>query len=184
MVSLVDSMTGDHPARPCLVLSNKAEAGGLDKARARGIPTAVVDHRPHRGDRGAFEAELIKPLLLAEPDIICLAGFMRVLTGDFVAQFEGRMLNIHPSLLPKYKGLNTHARALRAGDRQAGCSVHQVTAALDDGPILGQAIVPVLDDDTPDSLAARVLVQEHVLYPAVLRSFAAGMTQPVLIDAT
>ena len=184
MVSLVDSMTGDHPARPCLVLSNKAEAGGLDKARARGIPTAVVDHRPHGGDRGAFEAELIKPLLLAEPDIICLAGFMRVLTGDFVAQFEGRMLNIHPSLLPKYKGLNTHARALRAGDRQAGCSVHQVTAALDDGPILGQAIVPVLDDDTPDSLAARVLVQEHVLYPAVLRSFAAGMTQPVLIDAT
>ena len=184
MVSLVDSMTGDHPARPCLVLSNKAEAGGLDKARARGIPTAVVDHRPHGGDRGAFEAELIKPLLLAEPDIICLAGFMRVLTGDFVAQFEGRMLNIHPSLLPKYKGLNTHARALRAGDRQAGCSVHQVTAALDDGPILGQAIVPVLDDDTPDSLAARVLVQEHVLYPAVLRSFAAGMTQPVMIDAT
>ncbi|NRB34105.1 MAG: phosphoribosylglycinamide formyltransferase [Rhodobacteraceae bacterium] len=184
MVSLVDSMTGDHPARPCLVLSNKAEAGGLDKARARGIPTAVVDHRPHGGDRGAFEAELIKPLLLAEPDIICLAGFMRVLTGDFVAQFEGRMLNIHPSLLPKYKGLNTHARALRAGDMQAGCSVHQVTAALDDGPILGQAIVPVLDDDTPDSLAARVLVQEHVLYPAVLRSFAAGMTQPVMIDAT
>jgi phosphoribosylglycinamide formyltransferase-1 len=111
MVSLVDSMTGDHPARPCLVLSNNADAGGLAKAADRGIATAVVDHRPFRGDRAAFEAELCKPLLEAKPDIICLAGFMRVLTGDFVSRFQGRMLNIHPSLLPKYKGLNTHARA-------------------------------------------------------------------------
>lgn len=172
MVALVDSMTGDHPARPCLVMSNDPQAPGLDKARARGIATAAVDHRPFAGDRAAFEAELIKPILDAQPDILCLAGFMRVLTGDFVGRFEGRMLNIHPSLLPKYKGLNTHARAIEAGDSEAGCTVHQVTAALDDGPILGQARVPVLPGDTPDALAARVLIEEHKLYPAMLRSFA------------
>ena len=174
MVALVDSMTGDHPARPCLVASNDPGAAGLAKAAARGIPTAAVEHRPFGGDRAAFEAELLKPILEAEPDILCLAGFMRVLTADFVARFEGRMLNIHPSLLPKYKGLHTHARALEAGDAEAGCTVHQVTAALDDGPILGQARVPILPGDTPDTLAARVLIEEHKLYPAMLRSFAAG----------
>jgi phosphoribosylglycinamide formyltransferase-1 len=182
MVSLVDSMTGDHPARPCLVLSNDAEAGGLKKAAARGIATAAVDHRPFKGDRAAFEAELVKPILEARADIVCLAGFMRVLTEGFVSQFQGRMLNIHPSLLPKYKGLNTHARALEAGDREAGCSVHEVTPLLDDGPLLGQARVPVLEGDTPDSLAARVLAQEHKLYPAVLRRYAAGDRAPVLLD--
>ncbi len=181
MVSLVDSMTGDHPARPCLVLSNDAQAGGLKKAADRGIPTAVVDHRPFKGDRAAFEAELLKPLQEAQPDIVCLAGFMRVLTGDFVSRFRGRMLNIHPSLLPKYKGLHTHARAIEAGDSEHGCSVHEVTAALDDGPILGQAKVPVEQGDTPDSLAARVLVQEHVLYPEVLRRYAEGNRSPVLL---
>ncbi len=174
MVSLVDSMTGDHPARPCLVLSNDAQAGGLAKARDRGIETAVVDHRPFKGDRAAFEAELLKPLEAAQPDIVCLAGFMRVLTGDFVSRFQGRMLNIHPSLLPKYKGLHTHARAIEAGDAEHGCTVHEVTAALDDGPILGQARVAIAPEDTPDSLAAKVLVFEHQLYPSVLRRYAEG----------
>lgn len=179
MVSLLDSMTGDHAARPCLVLANNADAGGLAKAAAAGVETAVVDHRPFKGDREAFEAELVKPILAAEADIVCLAGFMRVLTAGFVAQFEGRMLNIHPSLLPKYKGLHTHARALDAGDDEHGCTVHEVTPRLDDGPILGQARVPVRPGDTPDDLAARVLVQEHLLYPAVLRRYAAGDRTPV-----
>ena len=174
MVALADSMTGDHPARPCLVLANSADAGGLAKAAARGIPTAVVDHRPYKGDRAAFEAELARVLDAARPDILCLAGFMRVLTGGFTARYQGRMLNIHPSLLPKYRGLDTHARALAAGDAEHGCTVHEVTAALDDGPILGQARLKVLPGDTPETLAARVLVQEHALYPAVLRRFAAG----------
>ncbi|MBO9435179.1 phosphoribosylglycinamide formyltransferase [Ruegeria sp. R13_0] len=174
MVSLVDSMTRDHPARPCLVLSNDAQAGGLAKARDRGIETAVVDHRPFKGDRAAFEAELLKPLEAAQPDIVCLAGFMRVLTGDFVSRFQGRMLNIHPSLLPKYKGLHTHARAIEAGDAEHGCTVHEVTAALDDGPILGQARVTIAPEDTPDSLAAKVLLYEHQLYPSVLRRYVEG----------
>jgi len=181
MVSLVESMTGDHPARPCLVLSNIASAGGLTKAAAVGIPTAVVDHKPFGKDRAAFEAELVKPILDAGADIVCLAGFMRVLTDGFVSQFQGRMLNIHPSLLPKYTGLNTHARALEAGDRQHGCTVHEVTAVLDDGPILGQARVDVAADDTPDTLAAKVLVEEHKLYPAVLRRYAAGDRTPVIL---
>lgn len=181
MVSLVDSMIGSHPARPCLVLSNDAQAGGLVKARDRGIATAVVDHRPFSGDRTAFEAELLKPLEQAQPDIVCLAGFMRVLTGDFVSRFQGRMLNIHPSLLPKYKGLNTHARAIEAGDIEHGCTVHEVTAALDDGPILGQARVKIAPNDTPDDLAARVLVWEHKLYPAVLRRFSEGNSSPLML---
>lgn len=181
MMTLVDSMTGDHPARACLVLSNNADAGGLKKAAAAGVAIAVVDHRPFKGDRQAFEAELVKPILEAGADIVCLAGFMRVLTAGFVSQFQGRMLNIHPSLLPKYTGLQTHARALAAGDRAHGCSVHEVTAVLDDGPLLGQAQVAVLADDTAETLAARVLIQEHILYPAVLRRYAAGDRTPVLL---
>ena len=172
MVTLVQSMTGDHPARPCLVLANDPAAGGLDKAAALGVPTAVVDHRPFGRDRAGFEGELSRVLAAHAPDIICLAGFMRVLTPDFVTRWQGRMLNIHPSLLPKYPGLHTHARALEAGDAEAGCSVHEVTAELDGGPILGQARVPILAGDTPESLAARVLVEEHRLYPMVLRRFA------------
>ncbi|EPX76127.1 phosphoribosylglycinamide formyltransferase [Salipiger mucosus] len=179
MVTLVDSMTGDHPARPVLVLSNNPDAGGLEKAEARGVPTAVVDHRPFRGDRAAFEAELTARLEEAAPDILCLAGFMRVLTEDFVTRWQGRMLNIHPSLLPKYRGLHTHARALEAGDAEHGCSVHEVTPELDGGPILGQARVPVAPGDTPDTLATRVLEMEHRLYPAVLRRFAEGDRRPV-----
>ena len=174
MVTLVQSMVGDHPARPCLVLANDPGAGGLDKAAALGVPTAVIDHRPFGRDRAGFEGELSRVLAAHAPDIICLAGFMRVLTPDFVTRWQGRMLNIHPSLLPKYPGLHTHARALEAGDAEAGCSVHEVTAELDGGPILGQARVPVLAGETPESLAARVLVEEHRLYPMVLRRFADG----------
>lgn len=181
MLALVESMTGDHPARPCLVLSNDPAAKGLERAAALGISTAAVDHRPFGKDRAAFEAALLPILEAARPDIIALAGFMRVLTADFVAHFAGRMLNIHPSLLPKYPGLNTHARALEAGDTEAGCTVHEVTPALDSGPILGQARVPILPDDTVQTLAARVLVQEHRLYPAVLRRFAAGDRTPVML---
>ena len=182
MVSLVDSMTGDHPARPILVLSNNAEAGGLAKAAERGVPTAVVDHRPFGKDRAGFEEALQQALAPHEPDILCLAGFMRVLTAGFVTPWEGRMLNIHPSLLPKYRGLNTHARAIAAGDDAVGCTVHEVTPELDDGPILGQARVPILPGDTPEALAARVLKMEHRLYPAVLRRFAAGDRTPILLD--
>jgi phosphoribosylglycinamide formyltransferase-1 len=181
MVTLADSMTGDHPARPVLVASNDPGAGGLAKAASRGIATATVDHRAFGGDRVAFEAELLKPILAAKPDILCLAGFMRVLTPGFVTRFAGRMLNIHPSLLPKYPGLHTHQRALDAGDAEAGCTVHLVTADLDAGPVLGQARVPVLPGDTAETLAARVLVQEHRLYPAVLRRFAEGQTAPLYL---
>jgi phosphoribosylglycinamide formyltransferase 1 len=179
MLALLASMAGDHPARAMLVASNDPGAAGLAKAAALGVPVAAVDHRPFKGDRAAFEAELLKPILAAEPDILCLAGFMRVLTPDFVGRFRGRMLNIHPSLLPKYPGLHTHQRALDAGDAEAGCTVHEVTPVLDDGPILGQARVPILAGDTAEVLAARVLAMEHRLYPAVLRRFAAGDRTPV-----
>ncbi|WP_415182753.1 phosphoribosylglycinamide formyltransferase [Phaeovulum sp.] len=181
MLRLVESMTGDHPARAVLVASNDAGAAGLDHAARLGVPTAAIDHRPFGRDRAAFEAELLKPILAAQPDILCLAGFMRVLTPDFVNRFAGRMLNIHPSLLPKYPGLHTHARALAANDHEAGCTVHEVTPVLDDGPVLGQARVPILPEDTADSLAARVLTLEHQLYPAVLRRFAAGERAPILL---
>ena len=254
MVKLVDSMTGDHPARPVLVLSNDPGAGGLERAARRGVATAVVDHRPFKGDRTAFEAALTAKLEEARPDIICLAGFMRILTPAFTDRWSGKMLNIHPSLLPRYRGLDTHAwdfsgivierlraasplanlhpavrdvvqqppepgsfdvivvsrfldrslapalmaalrpggllyyqtytRAIAAGDKEAGCTVHEVTADLDDGPILGQARVPILPDDTPESLAARVLAMEHVLYPAVLRRFAVSDRTPVYLPTS
>lgn len=182
MLALCDSMTADHPARPVLVLSNDPNATGLARAAERGIAIASIDHRPFGEDRAAFEAELTKLLDEAAPDIICLAGFMRVLTPDFVNRYAGRMLNIHPSLLPKYKGLNTHVRALDAGDAEAGCSVHVVTPKLDDGPILGQARVAVAEGETAQSLAAKVLVQEHRLYPAVLRRVAAGENGLLMLD--
>lgn len=181
MLRLVEDMTGDHPARPVLVASNDPTAAGLARAERLGIPTASVDHRDFPRDRAGFEAALLKPLLDAQPDIICLAGFMRILTPEFVTRFAGRMLNIHPSLLPSYPGLNTHARAIAAGDREAGVTVHEVTPELDAGPVLGQARVPILPDDTPEALASRVLVQEHLLYPAVLRRFAAGDRSPVML---
>ena len=181
MLALVRSMTGDHPARPVLVASNDPAATGLAKAAALGVPTAAVDHRPFGKHRTAFEAALLAQIAAARPDILCLAGFMRILTPGFIKAFEGRMLNIHPSLLPKYPGLHTHARALAAGDAEAGCTVHEVTAALDAGPVLGQARVPVLPGDTEDSLSDRVLKMEHQLYPAVLRRFASGDRTPVAL---
>lgn len=174
MAALADSMQGDHPARPVRVISNIAGANGLTLAAQRNIPTRVIEHAPFGSDRAGFEEALSDALAAANPDVICLAGFMRILTPEFVARWSGRMLNIHPSLLPKYKGLHTHRRAIEAGDKLAGCSVHEVSAELDGGPILGRAEVPILPGDTPDTLAARVLVQEHRLYPAVLRRFCQG----------
>jgi phosphoribosylglycinamide formyltransferase-1 len=182
MVELVNSMTGDHPARPVLVMSNDPNAGGLAKARQLNVPTVAVDHKPFGKDRAAFEAALQTALETAKPDIICLAGFMRILTPAFTAGWEGKMLNIHPALLPIYKGLHTHDRALEAGDRDHGCTVHEVTAELDGGPILGQATLQVRTDDTADSLAARLLPLEHQLYPAVLRRYAAGDRTPILVQ--
>lgn len=181
MVALVQSMRGDNPARATLVLSNNPDAVGLDRAATLGVPTAVVDHRAFGRDRQAFEAALLGPLQAANPDIICLAGFMRILTPGFIDRFAGRILNIHPSLLPLYPGLDTYARALAAGDREAGCTVHEVTADLDAGPILGQARVAIEPGDTADTLAARVLYQEHRLYPAVLRRFAEGDRTPLYL---
>lgn len=180
MAGLLRDMATDHPAEAVLVVSNRPGAGGLEKARALGVPTATVDHRDYP-DREAFEAALTAVLEPARPDIICLAGFMRVLTPGFVRRWQGRMLNIHPSLLPKYPGLHTHARAIEAGDAEAGCTVHEVIPELDAGPVLGQARVPVLPGDTPEALAERVLEMEHRLYPAVLRRFAAGDRSPVVL---
>lgn len=156
------------------MLSNRPEAGGLAKAAELGIPTAVVDHKLFKGDRAAFDAVVMEVIDAHAPDVIALAGFMRILTPEFITHYAGKMLNIHPSLLPKYKGLNTHARAIEAGDREAGCTVHEVTAELDGGPILTQARVPVLEGDTPETLAARVLPKEHEIYPATLRRFVEG----------
>lgn len=181
MLALVRSMTEDHPARPVLVVSNDPEAAGLARAAALGVPTAAVDHRPFGRDREGFDAALLAEVEAARPDILCLAGFMRILTSGFVQRFEGRMLNIHPSILPKYPGLHTHARALAAGDAVAGCTVHEVTAELDAGPSLGQARVPVLPGDDEATLAARVLAMEHQLYPRVLRRFASGDRTPVAL---
>jgi len=171
MRALLDSMAADHPGEATLVLSNVVAAGGIDIAAARGVKTAVVDHRPFGENRAAFEAALNEHLIAARVDVICTAGFMRILTAGFIDKWSGRMLNIHPSLLPKYRGLHSHARAIAAGDEMAGCSVHEVTAELDGGPVLGCARVPILPGDTVQSLARRVLVQEHLLYPKMLRHF-------------
>lgn len=174
MLALVRSMVGDHPARCVLVASNDPDAVGLVRAQDMGIATAGLSHRPFAGDRAAFEAALLEPILAAEPDIVCLAGFMRVLTPAFIDRFHGRMLNIHPSLLPKYPGLDTHQRALGAGDAEAGCTVHLVTSGVDEGPVLGQARIPVRPGDTAETLADRVKAEEHRLYPAALAKLVAG----------
>jgi phosphoribosylglycinamide formyltransferase-1 len=182
MLALAREMAApDHPAEVCLVLANRPDAAGLERAAAMGLEVAAVDHRAFGGDRAAFEAALAVPLAASGAEILCLAGFMRVLTPGFVAAWEGRMLNIHPSLLPLFPGLDTHARALAAGVAVHGCTVHEVTVELDSGPIRGQAVVPVEAGDTAGSLAARVLAMEHRLYPAVLRRFAAGDRRPVAI---
>lgn len=173
MVSLVKDMQEGRYATPALVLSNKVLAKGLVKAKELGVPTAAVPHDMY-DSRETFEDALHQALTKAKIDRICLAGFMRVLTAGFIDKWEGKMLNIHPSLLPKYKGLNTHQRAIDAGDAEAGCSVHIVTSELDDGPILGQARVPILEGDTADDLSARILPEEHKLYPKVLREWIGG----------
>jgi phosphoribosylglycinamide formyltransferase-1 len=163
-----DDWAARHGAQVSLVLSNRPDAGGLIWAREQGLPTAVVDHRAHAQaaqPREAFEAELAQHLDAQAPVLILLAGFMRILTPGFVARYAGRMLNIHPSLLPAFPGLHTHQRAIESGCRYAGATVHEVTAELDHGPILAQAVVPVLPDDDADTLAARVLSQEHRIYP-------------------
>ena len=187
MLQLIDSMQGMQgmqgmqAASPVLVVSNNPNAAGLARAAQRGVATGAVDHKPFGQDRAAFEAKISNLLAPYQPDIICLAGFMRILSADFVAAWAGKILNIHPSLLPKYKGLHTHARAIKAGDAEAGCSVHQVTADLDDGPILGQAKLSIQPADTPESLAQRVLQLEHKLYPAVLARFASDDLRPIFI---
>jgi phosphoribosylglycinamide formyltransferase-1 len=181
MVALLDDMDRPgHPARPVLVLSNRPGAAGLARATARGVATATVDHRAHPSREG-FEAALQAELDRAGADLVCLAGFMRVLTPGFTIRWQGRMLNIHPSLLPLFPGLDTHARALAAGVAVHGCTVHEVTGDLDAGPIRGQGVIPVEPGDTPDTLAARLLPMEHRLYPAVLRRFAAGDRTPLAL---
>jgi phosphoribosylglycinamide formyltransferase-1 len=157
-----------YPAEIALVISNAPDAGGLAKAQAAGVPTVVIEHRPFGKDRAAFDAALDAELRGRDITFVALAGFMRILTPEFVRGWERRMINIHPSLLPKYKGLHTHARAIDAGDTQAGCTAHWVTPELDDGEIILQAAVPILNGDTPETLAARVLIEEHSLYPAAL----------------
>ncbi|BCX54547.1 MULTISPECIES: phosphoribosylglycinamide formyltransferase [Comamonas] len=153
-----------YNARVSAVVSNKAEAKGLVFARDNGIATEVLDHKQF-DSREAFDAELTQVIDRHAPDLVVLAGFMRILTPGFVAHYEGRLINIHPSLLPAFTGLHTHQRAIDAGCKFAGCTVHRVTAELDVGPILEQAVVPVLEGDTAELLAARVLVQEHIIYP-------------------
>ena len=160
-----------YPAEIVLVLSNRPEAAGLATAAAAGVPVQAIDHRPFKGDRAGHEAAINEALTDAGVEVVCLAGYMRLLTPVLVDAWAGRMLNIHPSLLPAFPGLHTHARALEAGATQHGCTVHLVTQGMDAGPILAQATVPVLPGDTEITLAARVLQQEHLLYPAALAAF-------------
>lgn len=181
MAALVADMEDSaHPARPCVVISNRPEVAGLARAARAGVPAVALDHRAFP-DRAGFEAALDRELDRAGAEIICLAGFMRVLTPDFVTRREGRILNIHPSILPLFPGLDTHARVLAAGMAVHGATVHEVTPELDCGPIRGQAVIPVLPGDTPATLAERLLPAEHRLYPAVLRRFAAGDRTPLAL---
>ncbi|UVL60432.1 phosphoribosylglycinamide formyltransferase [Pseudomonas sp. B21-032] len=172
--ALIDSTrTGDSPVRLCAVISNRADAYGLQRAKDAGIATAVLDHKAFDG-REAFDAALVELIDGYRPQLVVLAGFMRILSAGFVRHYQGRLLNIHPSLLPKYKGLHTHQRALEAGDAEHGCSVHFVTEELDGGPLVVQAVIPVELDDTPERLAQRVHSQEHLIYPLAVRWFAEG----------
>ncbi|MDF0729991.1 phosphoribosylglycinamide formyltransferase [Pseudomonas entomophila] len=172
--ALIDSLHVEGgPARIRAVIANRADAFGLERAKAAGIDTAVLEHGGFEG-REAFDAALVRLIDGFAPDLVVLAGFMRILSGDFVRHYQGRLLNIHPSLLPKYKGLHTHRRALEAGDAEHGCSVHFVTEELDGGPLVVQAVVKVAADDTPEALAQRVHHQEHQIYPLAVRWFAEG----------
>ncbi|MDV4180297.1 phosphoribosylglycinamide formyltransferase [Rhizobium brockwellii] len=163
----------DYPAEIVAVISDKADAGGLAKAAAEGIATFAFPRKDY-ASKDAHEAAIFSALDELKPDILCLAGYMRLLTATFIQRYEGRMLNIHPSLLPLFPGLHTHQRAIDAGMRIAGCTVHFVTEGMDEGPVIGQAAVPVLSGDTAESLAARVLTIEHQIYPQALRLFAEG----------
>ena len=164
---------GDLDASIIIVLSNNPDAPGLSRAADAGIPTACIDHRDY-DSREAFDAAMVTELKRHDPDLVILAGFMRILTPVFIEPFAGKLLNIHPSLLPKYPGLHTHQRALDAGDTEAGVTVHFVTAELDGGPPIIQARVPVEEGETADSLAAKVIVQEHVIYPIAARWLLQG----------
>ena len=176
MVALIEAAKApSYPAEIALVLSNRPEAAGLARAQAMGIPTAVVDHRPHGEDRAAFEVAPRKGVLdQYRAEVVCLGGFMRMFTPDFVLRWQGRMLNIHPSLLPSFPGLDPHGQALRAGVRISGATVHFVSPETDAGPIIAQAAVPVREDDDVDTLAARVLAAEHRVYPLALARLAGG----------
>ena len=162
----------DYPAKIALVIANQPDAGGLEIAAAAGIEALALDHRPYAKDREAHERVIDAALRERRIEIVALAGYMRVLTPCLVRSWSGRMINIHPSLLPKYPGLHTHERAIAAGDAEAGCTVHLVTEGVDEGPILGQARAPILPGDTADTLAARVLAEEHKLYPRCLADLA------------
>ncbi len=190
--ALIDSLGQDNPVRIAAVVSNREDAFGLQRAQAAGIPTHVVRHREY-ADREAFDAALREVIDMHQPQLVVLAGFMRILTPAFVRHYHGRLLNIHPSLLPKYKGLDTHRRALEAGDGEHGCSVHFVTEELDGGPVAVQARFPIAAGDTVVQLTDRVHAAEHVIYPLAVRWFAEGrlrlaeqgaMLDGVLLPAT
>jgi phosphoribosylglycinamide formyltransferase-1 len=179
MAALINAAKApDYPAEIVLVLSDKADAPALDLARAQGVAALAIAAKPFGRDRAAHEAALDEALSAADVQIVCLAGYMRLLTPFLVGRWQGRMLNIHPSLLPAHPGLDTHARVLAAGEARHGCTVHLVTDGMDEGPILAQAEVPVLPADTAETLAARVLVQEHRLYPLALADFAQRFALP------
>jgi formyltetrahydrofolate-dependent phosphoribosylglycinamide formyltransferase len=175
MAALVEAARDpDYPAEIALVVSNREDAGGLAIAAASGVATSVISHRPYRRDRAAHEAAIDAALHAAGIELVALAGYMRLLSPFLVGRWSGRMINVHPSLLPAFPGLETHARALAAGVKLHGCTVHRVTETMDEGPILAQAAVPVLPGDTEAVLAARVLAAEHRIYPAALAALAAG----------
>jgi phosphoribosylglycinamide formyltransferase 1 len=185
MTALVEAAKAeDYPAEIALVLSNRPEARGLGHAREAGIVTAVIDHTKFADDREAFERALDQELRAQRIELICLAGFMRVLTPWFVTRWSGRMLNIHPALLPQFKGLHTHRRALAAGVKRHGATVHFVVPETDAGPIVAQETVPVREDDTEETLAARVLAVEHRIYPRALRALAEGRASLTPPDQT
>ncbi|AZF01233.1 Phosphoribosylglycinamide formyltransferase [Pseudomonas orientalis] len=172
--ALIDSTrTGNSPVRIAAVISNRSDAYGLQRARDAGIETRSLDHKAFEG-REAFDQALIELIDAFDPKLVVLAGFMRILSADFVRHYAGRLLNIHPSLLPKYKGMHTHQRALDADDSEHGCSVHFVTEELDGGPLVVQAVVPVESGDSAQTLAQRVHTQEHRIYPLAVRWFAEG----------
>ncbi len=177
MQSLVEAaQADDYPAEIVLIASNRPDAAGLEWAKARGLPTLAIDHKKYK-TRDVFEAALQDALAAAGTELVALAGFMRLMTSDFVEHWRDRMINIHPSLLPSFKGLHTHERALAAGVKIAGCTVHFVRTEMDEGLIIGQAAVPVLSGDDPATLAARVLAAEHRLYPASLKLVASGLAR-------